>query len=318
MNIAASFNKKYLNYAIVMFTSFCENNPGHNVITVLHSELDGTDFEKLSQALDKYDAEILPLDVSHYIKSHRLPVTEDWTYETYYRLFLPDMLPDDMDRILYLDVDVIVHGSLKDLYESDFEGADLMAADDSNNTNTLDDFPDKVKEMMLPRCGQNFRYFNAGVLLMNIAQMRGINTFESYLKAMEEWNYQMVALDQDILNYVHHGKVKFISWEQYDLFARPARNAGWTYEDVKEKNKIIHFAGDKPWGFNNVHFEIEKFWWEYACLTPIGIELMEDFVESAMSNTHLEKEAIRINNDIEAYGKAIDDAKATLDKFACM
>ena len=318
MNIAASFNKKYLNYAIVMFTSFCDSNPGHNNIFVMHSELDEADIHKLSKALEGYDVEISPIDVSADISTLRLPTTTVWSNEIYYRLLLPDKLPDSIDRLFYLDVDVIVHGSLKELYESDFDGADLMACADSNNTSTVDSFTNKVKEMLFYRFKDDFKYFNSGVLLLNIEKMRGVNTFTSYLKAMEEGNYEMAAPDQDILNYVHADKVKFISWEEYDLFARLAYKAGWTYQSAKEKNKIIHFAGDKPWNFANTHFELEKIWWDYAALTPVYTELMEEFVESAMSNQHLEKEAIRINSDIEAYGKAIDDAKAILDKFAGM
>ncbi len=318
MNVAASFNQKYLNYAIVMFTSFCENNPEHNNIFVMHSELDEENIHKLFKALERYDVDISLIDVSKDIGSLTLPTTADWSKETYYRLLLPDKLPDSIDRLFYLDVDVIVHGSLKELYESDFEGVDIMACPDSNNTRTVDSFTDKAKEMFFYRYGNDFKYFNAGVLLLNIEKMRGVNTFASYLKAMEEWNYEMPAFDQDVLNYVHFGKIKFISWEKYDLFARQAYKAGWTYLDAQRKNKIIHFAGDKPWNFANTHYELEKIWWDYAALTPIYTELMEAFVESAMSNPHLESEAIRISNDIEAYGKAIDDAKAIMDKFAAL
>ena len=314
MNIAVSFNRKYLNYAIVMLTSLCANNPEHNDIFVLHSELEKSDFDKLIEALGNYDIDIIALDVSEKINNLDLPTTSLWSSEIYYRLILADVLPQNVDRILYLDVDIIVHGPLKELYESDFEGADLMAAQDRNGGDMLGRISAKVREMLLPLHTDEFRYFNSGVLLMNIAQMRGVNTFESYLKAMEEWNYEMQSPDQDILNYVHYDKVRYISWEKYDLMGRIAYKDGYTLEQVREKNIIIHFASDKPWHFNSTHFEIEKFWWEYAAMTPMHIELMEALVESAVSNPHLENEAIRITQDIEAYAKAIDDARVILDK----
>ncbi len=316
MNIAISFNHIYLNYAIVMLTSLCVNNPEHNDVFVLHSELKEADFEKMSEALKGYDVEIISKDVSEKLGNTSLPTTASWSTEIYYRLILADILPDTIDRILYLDVDVIVHGSLKELYESEFEGADLMAAEDSNATDTLGKTTEKVREMLLPLLGQNYKYFNSGVLLMNIARIRAVNTFESYINAMKQWDYQMAAPDQDILNFVHYDKVKYISWEKYDLFARIAYKDGWTLSDVREKNKIIHFAGDKPWNFNSTHFELEKLWWEYAAKTPMYLELMEMFVESALANPHLENEIIRIENDIEAYNKAISDAMVIMDKFS--
>ena len=315
MNVAASFNKKYVNYAIVMLTSFCESNPGHNDIFIMHSELEKEDIDKLSAALQKYGADIFPIDVSKEISNLNLPVSEDWSPEIYYRLLLPDKLPGHVDRIFYLDVDVIVHGSLQDLYEEDFEGADLRACHDSNNTSTLDDFSDKTKEMLLPLYGEEFPYFNSGVLLINIAQMRGKYTFQTYLDAMEKWDYKMDAPDQDILNYIHYDKVKYMNWEEYDLFARMAYSAGWRYEEVKEKNKIIHFAGAKPWNFDNTHYEIERFWWEYAALTPVYRDLMENFIEYALTNTYLEDEAIRLCNENKEFAKAITDLNDALSKL---
>lgn len=315
MNVAASLNRKYVDYVIVLFTSFCENNPEHNHFFVMHSELLPEDMEAIKSSLSRYDAEITFLDSSGQIQNLNLPVSEFWSNEIYYRLMLPDKLPKEVDRILYLDVDVIVHGNVAELYYSDFEGADLMAAEDSNKTNKMDTYKEKVKQMLLPRYGNEFKYFNSGVLMMNIAQMRGKNTFESYLAAMKEWDYQMSAPDQDILNYVHYNKVKYISWEEYDLFAKLAFNAGWTYEDVKNKNKIIHFAGAKPWNFEGFRYEIEKFWWEYARLTPIYQRIMENYLESAFSCNCLENEAMRLCAENKEYAKAINEAKALLEKM---
>ncbi len=315
MNLAASFNKKYINYAIVMLTSFCESNTCHNEIFILHSELQKEDIEKIENCLKKYDVKVNTIDVSADIENLKLPTTVDWSSEMYYRLFLPEKLPDNVDRVLYVDVDVIVHGALDDLYFSDFEGADIMAALDSNNTNVMGNYTDKVREMLLPLYGEEFSYFNSGVLLMNIAQMREHYSFSFYLKAMEEWDYEMAAPDQDILNYVHHDKVKIIQWEKYDLFAKLAYNDGWSYEKVKKDNIIVHFAGTKPWSFDNTRYEIEKLWWDYAALTPINIELMEVLLEQALSNPSLEKIVLQLENGKEEYKKAINEAKQIVDKL---
>ena len=316
MNLAASFNRKYVDYAIVLFTSFCLSNPEHNHLFILHSELTDKDIEEVRSALAALDVTITPIDVSETIAGMNLPVSSFWSPEIYYRLMLSDKLPEDVDRIMYLDVDVIVHGRLDDLYYGDFEGNDLMAADDSNCTSTIEDYKEKVRQMLLPRLGEKFRYFNSGVLMMNIAAMRGKNTFESYLDAMKEWDYQMAAPDQDILNYVHYDKVKFVPWEEYDLFAKHAFNRGWTYEDVKNKNKIIHFAGVKPWNFDGLRYDLERFWWEYAARTPIYHRLIEKYVEDSLTNTSLEDEAIRLSVQNREYAKAIDEARQLIERLS--
>lgn len=103
-----------------------------------------------------------------------------------------------------------------------------------------------------------------------------------------DWNYEMNAMDQDILNYVHWEKVGYIDYERYDLFARMAHNAGHTYVDVKENVAIIHYAGYKPWDADNCHFDIEQIWWDYAKLTPWYHELLEMFLHEIMWNRTLE------------------------------
>ena len=61
-----------------------------------------------------------------------------------------------------------------------------------------------------------------------------------------------------------------------------------TYEQVKESAYIIHFAGDKPWNSENVHFDIEKLWWDYAKTTPFYLELLEEFLLDTLFETKVE------------------------------
>lgn len=116
---------------------------------------------------------------------------------------LMDILPESVDRLMYLDVDLIINGSIEEFYHIDFAGDDVIAADDSNGKRTLDTFGSKQIEMFHDMLAQGFRYFNAGVMLFNVAQIRKTNNFNTYMEAIKKWNYEMEAPDQDILNYVH-------------------------------------------------------------------------------------------------------------------
>ena len=100
---------------------------------------------------------------------------------------LMDILPESVDRLMYLDVDLIINGSIEELYHVDFAGDDVIAADDSNGKRTLDTFGSKQIEMFRDMLAQGFRYFNAGVMLFNIAQIRKTHNFNTYMTAVKEW-----------------------------------------------------------------------------------------------------------------------------------
>ncbi len=317
MNLALSFNKAYLDYALVMLVSFCETNREHNEIYVLHSELESADTAYIKEALSCYDAELVFLNVTNYRWDlSTLPTMQMWSREIYYRLMLPDIMPENVDRILYLDVDTIVHRPLNEFYYQDFDGNDIVACVDSNGKEKpFEAFTEFQQSFIKPLWSSDFKYFNSGVILFNIAQMRENFGFDYYLSIMESWDYKMSAPDQDVLNYAHFGKVKFASSREFNLFARQAYNEGYTYEDLKGKNYIIHYVGNKPWDWMNTHFEFERLWWEFAALTPSYEKLMERFVESALSENRLENEAIRLNSEGEQLADALKEADAVLKRF---
>lgn len=289
MNIATALNKKYLLYTGVMLISLCENNKEHINAFLLHSELENEDITKLNEALNDYDITIISLKIDRNQFDDRLPRDTQWSIETYYRLMLLDILPDYVDRLLYIDVDIVVNKSLKELYSIDFEGKEIMAAEDSCGKRTIESFGIKQKSMFAPMLEQGFRYFNAGVMLLNIGVMKQKYNFKSYMDAVEKWEYQMEAPDQDILNYVHWNSVGYIDWKKYDLFARIAHNDGYTYDYVKNNTAIIHFAGYKPWEVSNAHFDIEQIWWDYAKLTPFYMHFLEELQRNLMFDNELEQ-----------------------------
>ncbi len=289
MNIAVQFDKNYLPYTCVMMASLCLNNRVHVEAYVLNSDLSTDDFEEIRSNLKGFDIEIHDLKVDRSNFDKRLPVSEFWTLETYFVLKISELIPMEVDRVLFLDDDLIINDSIIDLYEMDFSDCEIIAAQDSNGEITEGSFSNKQREMfkdILPA----EEYFNTGVMLLNLDAIRERCSFDIYVKAMEEWDYEMTAPDQDILNYVHRGRVKFIDWKLYDLFARDAYVKGIQYDYVKNNVKIIHFAGQKPWKSGDaVHFNTEKIWWEYASKTPQYMVLMEGFIKSSLENVQIEK-----------------------------
>ncbi len=108
MNIATALNKKYVPYTAVMLTSVCVNNPGHIDAYLFNSELDDSDFDSLRNSLSEYDISIHPVNIDRDRFSERLPRNNQWSIEMYYRLMMTEVLPKEVDRILYLYVDLVV------------------------------------------------------------------------------------------------------------------------------------------------------------------------------------------------------------------
>lgn len=301
MNIITALNRKFIPYTVTMLTSLGVNEKEHVDAYLLNSELTEDDIVEIKDALTSYDMDVYSLAVDRNKFSNRLPYNTMWSIETYYRLMCLELLPAYLDRALYLDGDMIINKSLSDLYHAQFEGAEIIACDDKSGLNSPESYGPKHKEMFRQAYENGYRYFNAGVMLLNIEEMRKKYSFQTYLDAFEAWDYKMEAPDQDILNWVHWRKVFYANCIVYDLFARGAHNAHMSYEEVKESTAIVHFGGAKPWENKYFHFDIEKLWWDYAKLTPYYDSLLIHFVESAMKDKTVEKylsELIR-QNDIK-------------------
>ncbi|MDO5308851.1 MAG: glycosyltransferase family 8 protein [Planctomycetia bacterium] len=108
-----------------------------------------------------------------------------------YRLFAEKYLPQDLKKVLYLDVDIIVLKSLKPLWETELKDAFLAARDDPY-----------IRKSHIERlgCAPNHRYFNSGVLLMNLQLWREKDVLSELLDLSIELHDRVEFPDQDLLN----------------------------------------------------------------------------------------------------------------------
>ena len=264
MNILVCFNSNYYMPALVLLKSLLVNNRWCEEIRiyVLYADLKPEEIRRFSQVAEE----------SGFAKAIFLPVGKDkfqdaplhlkWiTRETYYRLLAQDMLPADVERVLYLDVDMIVMGSLEEFYHQDFEG-NLLVACNRWGPGGVD--PKRLEQLTLPR---DTIYFNAGTLLYDLAgQRREIDPGILYEYPVL-FHKQLKYGDQDVLNAVFYGPTKFADWRNYNCFDSAIlrqRNV----ERTMGRCRIFHYNGmGKPW--------TEMYWgkmaglfWSYAELLP--------------------------------------------------
>lgn len=288
MNIATALNRKYLEYTVVMLCSLCENNNEHIDAYLLHSELTTQDIDIIKNSLSKYDITIISVEINKSDFDDRLPRNTQWSIETYYRLMLMDILPESVDRLMYLDVDLIINGSIEEFYHIDFAGDDVIAADDSNGKRTLDTFGSKQIEMFHDMLAQGFRYFNAGVMLFNVAQIRKTNNFNTYMEAIKNGTMKWKLLTRIFLTMYMDIKLDILTTKNLIFLQESPITKNIHIMMLKNSVKIIHFAGDKPWNNTNCHYDIEQLWWDYALKTPFYYSLLEQLQQNLMSDNTLE------------------------------
>ena len=122
MNILISIDDNYVKYAINLFESIKKNNNEYLRVFLIHdNSLSNNSINELKGYFEEKD--IGELNTIFFNgESIKLPKYIDYiSINTYYRLFAPYLLPEDVDRILYLDSDIICNGNIMDLYNDDFD-----------------------------------------------------------------------------------------------------------------------------------------------------------------------------------------------------
>jgi lipopolysaccharide biosynthesis glycosyltransferase len=226
--------------------SIFDNNRDCKIgIHVLHSALDEDDLSALDKTVKSYGGELFSYKISAdrdtdtIVKKTRLPK------EAYYRLLCMDCLPDALDRVLYLDCDIIVNGSLKALYNTDLTGYMFAAADDYVEVIGKSSKPTTEQRAVIDQyIPKDCKYVNSGVLLMNLELLRKAITTDEIISMIEEFGDQLVWHDQDFINYVFYEHILHIDYRLYNYFP-----VYYVWGDVTPgKPAIIHFAGFfKPW-----------------------------------------------------------------------
>lgn len=314
MNVAVAVNRSYMRYLYVMLTSLLENNGDQEIcIYVMSTDLTEEQAAILQSLAEQYQQSMCLLHISEEMFSQELPVSEYITIESYFRFALPELLPEEQERVLYLDVDIIVNKPIGEFYHMDFEGKTFCACRDVaditvENIKTSPLFAE-LKER------PEFVYFNAGVLLMNLQKLRKETSFSHIMEQAMRVKEHLRFHDQDLLNYLYCGDVRLVDEKRYNLFARTAYNAGYTCEQVKNCAAILHYAGPKPWRHEEVRYPLESFWWEYAKKTPYYVELLEDMVLTETNTGYMDQLYRNLQKENEELRQLVDKCMGLLQKL---
>ncbi len=258
--IAFAISKGCLKPVRILLESINYNN--HDMkfeIFFLYVDIDCKE-RQLYQYITKsygYDCFFIKVTVDYFPENEYKHITK----ETFLRLFIPDLLPERLNRVLYLDIDIIVNGSLRYLYEIPFCGCSIIAAEVCKNQK---EYLEVKRAMAIPRSA---KYFNAGVLMMNLSKLRKDKHFEKayIIDFLTNKINNIREDDQGYLNYFLWNKVKILNCYLYNfdagIYFCNERNVWKRLKymyGVLQREKlanvhaiIIHYRGpNKPWKGN--------------------------------------------------------------------
>lgn len=178
------------------------------------------------------------------------PTFRHYTKAMYYRLLAFELLPAHLDKILYLDPDILAINPLRELYcNTPLKSALIAAASHSGVT----DLSHHVNRLRLGT-PENVQYYNSGVLLLNLKLLREQVTREEIFAYVQKKKSTLVLPDQDILNGLYGDRILPISDFLYNYDARRyttyrvVKGTQGELPNVMKTTVFLHFCGsNKPW-----------------------------------------------------------------------
>lgn len=177
------------------------------------------------------------------------------TKATYYRIYLTKILPSTMDKVLYLDCDMVVRKDLADLWNKDIDNKAAAVALDG-----MDGMAPLYNRLNYP---MEKGYFNAGMMLINLKYWRENQILEKCLDFITNHYDSIVSHDQDVLNFVLQDSKENveITYNFGECFLYKPRYMQFNY--LKHKPEIETYIKDPA----IVHYTISKPW-RKGCLNP--------------------------------------------------
>lgn len=252
MNIVACADRRNVMPTGVMMCSVCVNNPDVDIQfhVIIDMDVTAEDCDDLADVAAPYRASVHFYRVDEQLLGNPFPQVDNIiTRATYFRLYLTDILPPSIDKVLYLDGDVIVRHSLKELWNVDLSGYALAAVPDKC-MGTADRY-DALGY------SKSLGYFNSGVLLINLAYWRQHQVTKLFAGFLRDRWETILYHDQDVLNYIFREQKMMLpikyNFQDGFLWKKPEYDCSKYGEEVMEARKdpvIVHFTGKKkPWVF---------------------------------------------------------------------
>ncbi len=267
MNIVVAVNDKFVKPLKVMLFSLAENTKRNLDIYLMFCDLSAENRKQLSSFVSSrchgtlHEVRVDKKAFREHDASHSM-----FSIETFYRLFIPYILPDGIERALWLDADMVINGNIDEFYDFAF-GADgkqlLVACWNDRDREKLTQYKARLGEDL-----EADSYFNSGVLLFNVPAIRDAMQFEQIMEFWIKNQEKLIFLDQDMINCLMGTRTELKDSTIYNNQAHADEDA----EEQMKVAKVIHYITyRKPW---LLYYEGkgDKIYWNYAKKCGFGFE----------------------------------------------
>lgn len=281
MNILFSLNEAYIYPLKVLIKSLIDTHPDDSFrFFVLHAGISEEAIEDLSRFIEEDGNTCVAIYSKDFFEeADKTAITRYYALEMYLWMFAPYILPDDVDRILYLDPDIIAINAINALYTKDFEGHSFVATNYKYKTKWVQLFNN-----LRLRNFESDDYFNAGVVLMNLKKLRSIGNPKEITEAIRENKSILILPDQDIFNLIYVNDILEEDWRIFNMNPRVYEKLNilfpkkYNCAKVESEVVLIHFSGKrKPWNEREKYkYKLGKYFYEVE-------EKMLDFQKNSIS-----------------------------------
>lgn len=261
ISIVLSSDNNYAPFVATTIASICDNTKSFCEFYVLDGGISKENQEKiysLTAQFNNFSLEFVKVDIESDLKTVQYKNDcKHVTVSTYNRFLIPKLF-QNLKKVLYLDIDIIALGDVKELYDIDLEDFSLGAV--SEEKSNLRNAAERCIALQLDK---NHHYFNAGVLLIDVQKWIREDTLSKLFKCEQDYRNKLKWADQDILNIVFNNHYKELDYKfnyMTDKFA------------VQSEIILRHFNTDvKPWHYakelNTNMVKNTKDFWYYAVKT---------------------------------------------------
>ncbi|HFU4466594.1 TPA: glycosyltransferase [Streptococcus suis] len=288
IHLAFSVSGDYANHLGVTLYSIAKHHPNQPLeIHILSEDISREHKEHLEKLAASYPTFSLHfVHIAKDILNDIDPSGDGLPHSAYYRLLLADLLTD-IDKVIYLDVDILVKNSIVSLWQTDVSTVSLGVIREIDMYATSPDYPATIG------LTDQHSYFNSGVLVMNLKKMRQEQSVSTLLETAKQYSSKLRYGDQDILNMVFKDDITLCDYS-YNF-----TNWRLMYPEISDKEPaIIHFSGSKwtkPWMKKEDTFDYlapylddyQNYKIEYVRILQPMAKTVEIFLEVHQSAQHL-------------------------------
>ena len=259
MNILVASSKTYLQPMKNMLYSLFVHTGGNHHIYFAYRKLVKEDIMQLEKFLrDKCNAQLHLIDMdADFLQGSRIGM--HFSVEMYYRIFVSELVPEDIDRIMWLDCDLIFEQDVTAFYEQDFRGNSVIACVDQYESL----FCTRNKELGLP---DEHRYFNSGVMIFDLEKIRKEFDREKVISLIMESGDLLKFPDQDILNMLYCKDVLYGDPKYNFQYFQYWEKESTIYDYLLKDFAVLHYVSvNKPWKSKYLN-KMQRYYWKYELL----------------------------------------------------